>query len=421
MPGGPRPTCDRRIEILYRKESGSIAAACGENPFDDIASLQGIMQEYRREFHHSPELSMQEFLTCKRIKQILAELGFEIQEKYTEPAVVGLLRGGAGPGPTLAFRADMDALPILEKTSAPYKSRFPGIMHASGHDAHMAILLGLAHLLGARATKLHGNVKLIFQPGEETPHPGGAFQLIQEGVLQEPKVDYIFAHHLHFALSSNSVCIPRGISMAATDDFELLVEGKCSPIAQPQAGVDAIVIAAQIVLSVQTLISRMTSPMENALLTIGQIRGGNKSNIIADTVKMTGTLRAMDESLRDKLRYRMMELTRCIAQGNGGNATLRFTPGYPLVVNDSAAAAIAERATVEALGEESLVGDPMTSLVGDDFAWYLKSCPGVIVRLGGCSVRMKDDFPLDAFDLDEDCLFTGLKVFAQIVHDLLMA
>ena len=173
--------------------------------------------------------------------------GDRVQCQYSEPAVVALMRGGAGPGPTVAFRADMDGLPILEKNSIPYKSSVPGVMHASGHDAHMAILLGLAHLLKPRLETMRGNVKLIFQPGEETPHPGGAFQLIQEGVLLNPKVDYLFAHHLHFALTSDSVCVPSGISMATTDDFELLVEGRCSPIAQPQAGVDAIVIAAQIV------------------------------------------------------------------------------------------------------------------------------------------------------------------------------
>ena len=208
--------------------------------------------------------------------------------------------------------------------------------------------------------------------------------------------------------------------MAATDDFELVVEGRCSPIAQPQAGIDAIVIAAQIVLSLQTLISRMTSPMENALLTIGQIQGGNKSNIIADTVKMTGTLRTMDESLRDKLRYRMMELTRSIAHGNGGSATLHFMPGYPLLHNDSPGADIAQRAVIRALGEDALATDPMTSLVGDDFAWYLKSCPGAIIRLGGRDVRTQGDVPLDSYDLDEECLVTGVRVFAQIVQSMLV-
>lgn len=406
--------------MLCQKDKQTLSAPGRESLFRDAASLKATMQGYRREFHRNPELSMQEFGTCRRIKQILSELGIEVQRQYTEPAVVALMRGGAGPGPTVAFRADMDGLPILEKNSIPYKSSVPGVMHASGHDAHMAILLGLAHLLKPRLESMRGNVKLIFQPGEETPHPGGAFQLIQEGVLLNPKVDYLFAHHLHFALSSDSVCVSNGISMAATDDFELLVEGRCSPIAQPQAGVDAIVIAAQIVLSVQTLISRMTSPMENALLTIGQIRGGNKSNMIADTVMMTGTLRAMDESLRDKLRYRMMELSRCIAQGNGGNATLRFMPGYPLLTNDAGATAIARRAAAQSLGEESLVSDPMFSLVGDDFAWYLKSCPGAIIRLGGRDVRVKEDVPLDAYDLDEKCLCTGLRVFAGIAQNLLM-
>ena len=363
---------------------------------------------------------MQEFGTCQRIKQILSELGIEVQCQYSEPAVVALMRGGAGPGPTVAFRADMDGLPILEKNSIPYKSSVPGVMHASGHDAHMAILLGLAHLLKPRLETMRGNVKLIFQPGEETPHPGGAFQLIQEGVLLNPKVDYLFAHHLHFALTSDSVCVPSGISMATTDDFELLVEGRCSPIAQPQAGVDAIVIAAQIVLSVQTLISRMISPMENALLTIGQIQGGNKSNMIADTVMMTGTLRAMDESLRDKLRYRMMELSRCIAQGNGGNATLRFMPGYPLLTNNASATAIARR------GRDSVSRGRFPGQRSDVLSCGRRFCvvPEKLSRGDHSSGRPRRScqrrLALDAYDLDEECLSTGLKVFAGIVQNLLM-
>lgn len=165
--------------MLCQKDKQTLSAPGRESLFRDAASLKATMQGYRREFHRNPELSMQEFGTCHRIKQILSELGIEVQRQYTEPAVVALMRGGAGPGPTVAFRADMDGLPILEKNSIPYKSSVPGVMHASGHDAHMAILLGLAHLLKPRLESMRGNVKLIFQLGEETPHPGGAFQLIQ--------------------------------------------------------------------------------------------------------------------------------------------------------------------------------------------------------------------------------------------------
>ncbi len=361
---------------------------------------------------------MQEFETCKRIKTALLECGIEPERDFSEPAVVAVLRGTAGSGPTIALRADMDALPIVEKSKASYTSQNPGIMHACGHDAHMAMVIGAGIMLNEHLYQMCGNVKLIFQPSEEV-YPGGAYSLIEQGVLENPHVDAILAHHVQSHIEVGRIGIKTGNFMAATKEFTLSVKGKSGHAAHPQRGIDSIVVAAQIILALQTIVSRLTTPTTPIVLSVCTISGGTKSNVLAGEVTMCGTVRTLDDSLGEQVRAQMEQIVRGITQSCGASYSLKFDGGYPAVRNDSSLAMLVKQSAAKILGQKTVFEIQEPSMGGEDFAWYQHHRPGVITNLG-CGNTVKGIVaPIhnEHFDIDEDCIAYGAAVMAQVAWD----
>ncbi|MEO5761230.1 MAG: amidohydrolase, partial [Vicinamibacteria bacterium] len=346
---------------------------------------------WRRDFHEHPELGTQEVRTAKLVADELSSLGFEVKTSVAKTGVVGLLRGGK-PGPVVALRSDMDGLPVKEEVDLPFKSTATGtwngqpvsIMHACGHDNHLAILLGTANVLAGMKAQLSGSVKFVFQPAEEGPPAGeeaGALVMVREGVLENPKVDAIFGLHV-FPMETGTVAWRAKGTMAAGDAYELIVRGRQTHGAIPWAGIDPIVVSSQIVLAFQTIVSRQidltTAP---AILTIGAINGGNRHNIIPNEVKMMGTLRTYDNAMRDSMMERMRRTATMIAQSAGASAELTFGQSLPLTYNDPDLTKRMD-ATLRRVGGEHAVPDTIPSTASEDFSFYQQKVPGLFFFLG---------------------------------------
>ena len=303
------------------------------------AEINPQVVAWRRDFHKNPELGNRETRTAKVIADELRKLGYEVTTGVATTGVVGVLRGGR-PGPVVALRSDMDGLPVTEQVDVPFKSTAKamwngqevGVMHACGHDNHMAILLGTATALARMKDRLPGTVKVIFQPAEEGPPPGetgGAEQMVKENVLENPKVDAVFGLHV-FPFRAGEIVYRPGPLMASTDSFTIKVKGRQTHGAIPWGGIDPIVVGSQIVLGLQTIISRQVNITEApAVVTIGRFTGGNRANIIPDEIELEGTIRAFDENVRKDIQRRVEATARHIAESAGATATLAFTLGYP--------------------------------------------------------------------------------------------
>ena len=296
----------------------------------------GRVVEWRRRIHRQPELSRQEERTSALAAEVLSGLGLEVRSRVGGHGVVGLLRGGGGDGRTVALRADMDALPMCEETGLPYASEVDGVMHACGHDTHTAMLLGAACVLSELRDGLRGNVKFIFQPAEELNPTGGAPGMIADGVLEDPHVDALFALHVWPGYETGRIVARAGPQMGASDRIYLTVEGKTAHGSAPHQGVDAIVIAAQVVSGLQTLVSRTVAPLDSAVVTIGTIRGGYRYNVIADRVELEGTVRTLAPDTQGALPGLIERTAQGIARALGGDCKVTYVKGYPPTVNDPA-------------------------------------------------------------------------------------
>jgi len=388
---------------------------------------------WRRDFHEHPELGNSEVRTAKIVADELRSLGFEVKTGVAKTGVVGLLRGGK-PGPVVALRSDMDGLPVAEEVDLPFKSKATaqwagqqtGVMHACGHDNHLAILLGTAHVLAELQPQLAGSVKFIFQPAEEGPPPGeegGAALMVKEGVLENPKVDAIFGLHVFPYETGTLSWRARGI-MAAGDTIEIVVKGRQTHGAQPWAGVDPIVVSSQIVLGLQTLVSRQVDlTVAPAIVTIGAINGGNRHNIIPNEVKMIGTLRTYDKPMRELLMERIRRTATMIAQSAGASAEVSFGQGLPVTYNDPALTAKMD-ATLRRVGGAKAVPDMNPVTPSEDFSFYQEKVPGVFFFLG---VTPKGTAPADIyanhsprFFADEAALITGVRAMSNMAVDYLM-
>ena len=387
---------------------------------------------WRRDFHEHPELGNREVRTAKIVADELRSLGFEVKTGVAKTGVVGLLRGGK-PGPVVALRSDMDGLPVAEEVDLPFKSKVTaqwagqqtGVMHACGHDNHLAILLGTAHVLSGLKSQLAGSVKFIFQPAEEGAPPGeegGAELMVKEGVLNDPKVDAIFGLHVFPYETGTLAWRSRGI-MAAGDRFEITVTGRQTHGAQPWAGVDPIVVGSQIVLGLQTLVSRQVDlTLAPAIVTIGAFNGGNRHNIIPNEVKMIGTLRTYDKGMRDLLIERIKRTASLIAQSAGAAAAVTFSQGLPVTWNDPALTSRMD-ATLRRVGGAKVVPDVSPSTTSEDFSFFQQQVPGVFFFLG---VTPKGTAPADIyanhsprFFADEAALITGVRAMANMAVDYL--
>ncbi len=368
----------------------------------------------RRALHRVPEKGFAEFKTQKIIMDALDEIGVPYQTERTW--VIGLIEG-ALPGETVALRADIDALPLDEPEGLDFRSEHPGMMHACGHDAHTAILLGAAKVLGAMRSSLHGKVKLLFQPAEETD--GGAAPMVEAGAMENPHVDRVYGLHVMPRLPVGVVETRPGTLNASTDTVLLTVRGKAAHGAYPETGCDAIVCAAQIVTALQTLVSRNLSPLSSAVLTFGVISGGTAQNIICDEVTLRGTLRTANRDIRTMMKQRIRETAEGIALAMGCRAEVSVLSGYAALVNDEGEAARILRVGARLLGEENAIVKPEPSMGGEDFSFFSDCASGAFFHIGCSRAENLPAPPLHSkdFHLEEDCLTIGAMMHVALVLD----
>ncbi len=373
--------------------------------------------EFRRHFHQYPELSFEEFETSAYIAEKLQTMGYRVKTKIGGTGVVAMLETGI-PGPVIAFRADMDALPILEETGLPFESKRVGVMHACGHDGHMAVLLGTALLLSEMKDKLKGTIKLIFQPGEEAN--GGAKCIINDGVLKNPDVEGIFALHMMPDLPTGTIGVRSGYLSATDDEFYIKVHGAGAHSSEPETGVNAIVIAAQIINGLNTILGSNISPFDVATFSICKIGGGEAVNVIPDYVEMSGMLRCIEKSNKLMIRERMKNISENTAEGMGGSAEVEFIEGFPPVNNDAALTKEVIDAAEKALDHpEDVLVIQRPHMGSEDFAYYQEEIPGVMFVLG-CRRPEGETGGLHSgiLDIDEDALAYGVRVFAALALDV---
>lgn len=368
----------------------------------------------RRDFHMHPELGFEETRTRDTIISYLEEMNIEYKV-MAKTGVVGLIRGGK-EGRTVGLRADIDALPIVDKKEVPYKSTVEGKMHACGHDAHATILLGTAKILNDMKDELNGNVKLIFQPAEETT--GGAKPMIEEGVLENPHVDGMFGLHVGNGLDVGKIAVKYGQMNAASDMIKIIIEGKSSHGAYPQSGVDAISIAAQTIVAIQTIVSRNIDPNNPGVVTIGSIKGGTAGNIIADTVELEGIVRTLDPETREMVIDKLERIVEKIPEGMGGKGTLIRRKSYTSLINNDNMVDIVYRSGEELLGKDNIEIMKYPSFGVEDFSFFTEARDGAFFDLGSGnpseSIRPKAHNPY--FDIDEDCLVYG--VMMQVLNSI---
>ena len=370
--------------------------------------------EMRRKLHRIPEKGFQEFKTQKAVMDALDEMGVPYTTERTW--VIGLIEG-ALEGDTVGIRADMDALPVEEPMGCEFRSEHEGMMHACGHDAHTAMLLGAAKVLNGIKDQLHGKVKLLFQPAEESD--GGAEPMVAAGAMENPHVDRVYGLHVMTRLETGVVETRPGTLNASTDGVRLTINGRGGHGAYPESGADAIVCAAQIITALQTLVSRNLSPLSSAVLSLGMIEGGTAGNIICDKVSIKGTLRTANSEIRAMMTKRIHEVAEGIALSMGCTAEVSITPGYAALVNDVNEAARIRRVAARLFGEANSVEKPEPSMGGEDFSFFSDCAPGAFFHIG-CTPR--GHLPAPAlhskdFYLDENCLTIGTLMHVALVFD----
>lgn len=376
-----------------------------------LKEMEPQIISWRRHLHQHPELSFQEEKTPALIAEILRGLHFdEVRTGVGGRGVIGVLRGGR-PGKVVALRADFDALPIQDQKDVPYKSTVPGVMHACGHDAHTSQLLGLASVLAAHREQFAGEIRFVFQHAEEE-NPGGAIQMVQDGAVDG--VDAIFGVHLWSMFPVGKVFISAGPLMANTDDFSIEIKGKGGHGAVPEETVDSIVIGSQIVGHLQTIASRNVSPLESVVVTVGTFHGGDSTNIIADSCRLTGTVRSFLPDVRDRAEQRLTEIAEGTAAMMGGSATVVYERGYPAVINHEKETAIAREAAIAAFGAGRV--ESMKPLMGgEDFSYYLEKVPGAYLFVGAGNPEKLATYPHHhpRFDIDEDAMLIAGELLGR--------
>jgi amidohydrolase len=399
-------------------------------------ALEAKVIAWRRDFHANPELGNREHRTAAVVAEHLRRLGFdEVRTGVAHTGVVGLLRG-ARPGPVVALRADMDALPVAEEVDLPFASKVRtqwngesvGVMHACGHDAHTAILMGVAELLAGLRAELGGSVKFIFQPAEELPpegEEGGAKLMIEQGALENPVPQAIFGLHVTSRLPTGVIGYRPGPTMASADNLKITIEGRQTHGAMPWFGVDPIVTAAQVVLGLQTVVSRQLDlTHEPAVVTIGAIKGGVRENIIPDSVEMRGTIRSFDEAMRDDIHERVTTLAQAISRGSRAGCTVCIRKNYPVTVNDPRLTEAMRPTLQRVAGEQHLMLVPKV-MGSEDFSFFQRIVPGLFFFLGvtpqGQDSASAAPNHSPRFFVDEAGLTLGVRALAHLACDFLAA
>jgi amidohydrolase len=370
--------------------------------------------DIRRHLHQNPELSFEEYNTSKYVCSKLDEYGIEYQSGIVKTGVVGLIKGNNFDSKTIALRADLDALPILEENDVTYKSVNDGVMHACGHDVHTASLLGAAKILNEVKDKFEGTVKLVFQPGEEKL-PGGASLMIKEGVLENPTPNSIVGQHVYPQLEAGKVGFKSGMYMASTDELFMTVIGKGGHAALPHLNVDPVLITAHILTSLQQIVSRMSHPTAPTVLSFGKIIGNGATNIIPDKVELEGTFRAMNEEWRADAHVKMKKMAESIAESMGGKCEFKIIKGYPFLVNDEKVTNKAKQSAIEFLGQENVIELDLR-MTGEDFAYYSQIVPACFYRLGikNEESNITSGLHTSTFNIDEDSIETSIGLMAWI-------
>ena len=406
--------------------SGALAA-----PSEEIAAraaqAEARVIETRRDIHQHPELGFQEERTAALVAQRLRALGIAVRTGVGKTGVVGVLRGGR-PGRTVALRADMDALPVTEQTGLPFASRVRttyagqevGVMHACGHDAHVAMLLGAAEVLAGLRAELAGTVVFLFQPAEEGGGPGetgGAEAMLAAGAFDDPQPEAVFGLHVGPWEAAGEMNLVTGPALAASDRFRIVVVGRQTHGAMPAAGIDPIPVAARIVLAIEALPAREIDVFTPTIVTVGAIHGGVRNNIIPDRVELIGTIRSFDEAARAALHEKIARVAKHTAEASGASAEVTITRGYPVTVNDPALAAWSRGVLERALGPGKVhAGRPVTG--AEDFAFFANRVPGVFILLGTrdpatpLAAAAPNHSPL--FVLDERALVVGVRTLAEL-------
>lgn len=399
-----------------------------------VSALEPQVLAWRRDLHQHPELGNREFRTAELVALHLHELGFdEVVTGVAHTGVVGLLKGGL-PGPVVALRADMDGLPVREEVDLPFASKARahwngeevGVMHACGHDAHTAILMGVASVLASQKARLRGTVKFIFQPAEEMPpegEEGGAQMMVAQGVMRNPRPEAVFGLHVTSRLPVGVIGYRPGPTMSSSDKLKITVEGQQTHGAYPWLGVDPIVTSAQVVLGLQTVVSRTQDlTHEPAVVTIGAIKGGVRENIIPQSVEMRGTIRTFDEAMRDDIHERVTYLAEAIARGSRANCTVCITKNYPVTVNDPALTNAMVPTLARVTGPDKLMLVPK-AMGSEDFSYFQREAPGLFFFVGvtpaGVDPAKAAPNHSPKFFIDEACLPQGVRALAHVACDYL--
>ncbi|AKG21872.1 M20 family metallopeptidase [Calothrix sp. 336/3] len=381
----------------------------------EIASkLAPRLIEIRRHIHSHPELSGEEYQTSAFVAGVLSSSGLHVKEGVGKTGVIGEILGNGQSDRTLAIRTDMDALPIQERTGLEFASRISGVMHACGHDVHTTVGLGTAMVLSEIAPHLAGKVRFLFQPAEEIAQ--GANWMVADGAMEG--VDGILGVHVFPSIPGGSLGIRYGALTAATDDLEIIIIGESGHGARPHEAIDAIWIAAQVISSIQQAISRTQNPLRPVVLSIGQINGGRAPNVIADTVKMRGTVRSLHPESRGKLPSWIEGIVASVCNGYGAKYEINYRQGVPSVQNDSALTQLLQSAAEEAWGGDRVQILPEPSLGAEDFSVYLDYAPGSMFRLGVGLVEKQTNHPLHhpQFEVDESAIITGVVTMAYAAY-----
>jgi len=375
----------------------------------------------RHDIHQHPELSFQEERTAQKVETYLKGLGLETH-RISNTGVWAMIQGEAGPGKTLALRADLDALPIQEATQKDYQSVNDGVMHACGHDVHTSALLGAATILVQLKAQLKGQIKLIFQPGEEKL-PGGASLLIKEGILSHPPVDAIIGQHVMPLIPSGKVGFRQGLYMASTDEIYITIHGKGGHGAMPHLCVDPVAITAQLLVNLQQIVSRQAKPILPTVLSFGKLYShGGATNVIPNAVSIEGTLRTLDESWRAEVKTLISKMCHSIAEANGAKAEVRIENGYPFLKNDEALSGFLTKAAKTYMGESQV--EPLDIwMAAEDFAYYSQEVPACFYRLGTRNEAkgIVSSVHTNTFDIDEDAIEDGCGLMAYLAVQYLNA
>ncbi len=386
-------------------------------------ALKPKLIEQRRDFHMHPELSNREERTSRVVAERLRALGLdEVKTGVGKYGVVALLKGGK-PGPVVAVRADMDALPIQENIDVPYKSQNPGVKHACGHDVHTTVELGVAEVLSKMRDQIAGTVKFIFQPAEEGPPPGeegGARLMIKEGALENPRPQAIFGLHVFPNVEVGQIAYNSGPAMASADRFVITIRGKKVHGAYPHDGIDAVVVASECVLALQTIRSRRTNTLEPLVLSIGIIQGGNRFNIIADEVKLEGTIRTLNEVVRSDVQSKMQETVAGITSAYGAEFEMEFVEGAAVTYNSPALVEETLPTMRRVMGEANVISPP-PQMGAEDFSYFQRVVPGFyyFLGVGNKAKGITAMIHTPEFDVDEESLVIGVKLMSNVLLDYL--